>query len=103
MDFDFHSHRDSRKSTLEPVFTLGGGIVLWRSIKKSCIGDLTLEVKYVASSDASKETIWLCKFLSALKVITCMDKLITLYCDNTVAIANTKDSTHHKRSKHIHY
>ena len=30
-----------------------------------------------------------------------MDRVITLYCDNTAAIANTKDSRHHKRSKHI--
>ena len=30
-----------------------------------------------------------------------MDRLITLYCDNTEAIVNTKDSRHHKRSEHI--
>ena len=30
-----------------------------------------------------------------------MDRLIILYCDNTVVIANTKDSRHQKRSKHI--
>ena len=30
-----------------------------------------------------------------------MDRPITLYCDNTAVIANTKDSRHHKRSKHI--
>ena len=30
-----------------------------------------------------------------------MDWLITLYCDNTVTIANTNDSRHHKGSKHI--
>ena len=30
-----------------------------------------------------------------------MDRLITLYCHNMAAIINTKDSRHHKRSKHI--
>ena len=30
-----------------------------------------------------------------------MDRPITLYCHNTAAIANTKDSRHHKRSKYI--
>ena len=30
-----------------------------------------------------------------------MDKAITLYCDNSAAIANTKESRHHKRTKHI--
>ena len=30
-----------------------------------------------------------------------MDKLITLHCDHMIAITNTKDSRHHKRSNHI--
>ncbi|XP_033517529.2 secreted RxLR effector protein 161-like [Nicotiana tomentosiformis] len=30
---DFQSDRDSRKSTLGNVFTLGGGAISWRSIK----------------------------------------------------------------------
>lgn len=30
-----------------------------------------------------------------------MDRPIILYCDNTTAIVNTKNSRHHKRSKHI--
>ena len=55
----------------------------------------------MATSEASKEVVWLRKFLSGLEVILGMDKPITLYCDNTAAIANTKDSRHHKRSKHI--
>ena len=55
----------------------------------------------MAASEASKEVVWLQKFLSGLKVIPSMDRPITLYCDNTAAIADTKDSRHHKRSKHI--
>ena len=55
----------------------------------------------MAASEASKEVLWLRKFRSDLEVIPSMDRLITLYCDNTVAIANTKDLRHHKRSKHI--
>ena len=60
-----------------------------------------MEAEYVAASEASKEVAWLRKFLSGLEVIPGMDRPITLYCDNTMAIANTKDSWHHKRSKHI--
>lgn len=55
----------------------------------------------MAASEASKEVVWLRKFLMSLEVIPGMDKPITLYFDNTIAIANTKDSRHHKRSKHI--
>ena len=55
-----------------------------------------MEAKYVAYSEDSKEVVWLCKFLSGLEVILGMDRPITIYCDNTVAIANTKDSRHHR-------
>ena len=30
-----------------------------------------------------------------------MDKAMVLYCDNSAAVASTKDPKHHKRSKHI--
>ena len=29
------------------MFTLGGGEVIWRSIKQSCIADSTMEAEYV--------------------------------------------------------
>ena len=55
----------------------------------------------MAASEASKETVWLRKFLSTRVVIPGMGRAIILYYDNTEAIANNKDSRHHKRSKHI--
>ena len=100
-DSDFQSDQDSRKSTSGSVFTLGGGAVVWRSIKQSCIADSTMEAEYVAASEASKEAVWLRRFLGDLEVVPGMDKAIVLYCDNSAAVANTKDPRHHKRSKHI--
>ena len=35
-DSDFQSDRNSRKSSSGLVFTLGGGAIVWRSIKQSC-------------------------------------------------------------------
>ena len=49
-----------------------------------------MHAEYLAASEVFKEAVWLYKFLSALDVIPNIDKPITLYCDNTVAIANTK-------------
>ncbi|KAL5577959.1 hypothetical protein UlMin_019658 [Ulmus minor] len=85
-DSNFQSDKDSRKSTSGLVFTLGGGAIVWRSIKQSCITDSTMEAEYVAASEAFKEVVWLRKFLSGLEVIPGMDRPITLYCDNTTAI-----------------
>ena len=60
-----------------------------------------MEVEYVATVKASKEAIWLCKFFEDLDVISGDDKAITLYCDNSAAVANTKKSRHYKRTKQI--
>ena len=100
-DADFQSCLDSRKSTSGSIFTLGGSAIVWRSVKQTCTSDSTMEAEYVAASDASKEAVWLRKFLADLEVIPNMDRPMTLYCDNSAAIANTKESRHHKMSKHI--
>ena len=57
MDFDFQSDKDSRKSISGSVVTLGGGTIVWRSIKQSCIADSTMGAEYVAASEASKEVV----------------------------------------------
>ena len=41
IDFDFQSDLDSRKLTSGSVSTLGGGVVVWRSVKQSCLALLT--------------------------------------------------------------
>ena len=56
-DSNFQSDKDSRKSTSGLVFTLGGGAIVWRSIKQSCIADSTMEAEYVAASEASKDVV----------------------------------------------
>ena len=42
-DSNLQSYVDLRKSTSRYVFTLGGTVVSWRSIKQSCIGNSTME------------------------------------------------------------
>ena len=98
-DSDFQSDRDSRRSTSGSVFILNGGSVVWRSIKQSCIADSTMEAEYVAACEAAKEAVWLRKFLIDLKVVS--DAAQTLYCDNSGAVANSKELRSHKRSKYI--
>ena len=56
-DFDFMSNKDSRKSTSGSVFILGGGAVVWRSVKQSSIADSTMEVEYIAACEVAKEAV----------------------------------------------
>ncbi|TLX69380.1 Ty1/Copia family ribonuclease HI [Labilibacter sediminis] len=60
-----------------------------------------MEAEYVAASEAAKEAVWLRDFLLDLEVVPKLPKSITLYCDNTGAVANSKEPRAHKAAKHI--
>ena len=89
------------KSTSGSVFTLNGGAIFWRSVKQSSIADSTMEAEYIAASEAAKEAVWLKNFLAELEVVPKMNEPMQLHCDNTGAIANSKEPRSHKRGKHI--
>ena len=83
------------------MFTLGGGAISSRSVKQSCIVDSTMEDEYVATCEAAKEAVWLKKFLSNLGVMRMKQVPITLFCNNSGAIAQSKDLRNHKKGKNI--
>ncbi|XP_037497048.1 secreted RxLR effector protein 161-like [Jatropha curcas] len=78
-DSDFQTDKDSRKSTSGNAFVLGGGAISWRSIKQTCVADSTMEVEYVAASEAAKEAVWLRNFLMDLGVVSSVQLPITYY------------------------
>ena len=60
-----------------------------------------MEAEYIAASEAAKEAVWLRNFLLDLEVVPSAQSAITLYCDNSGAVANAKEPRSHKRGKHI--
>ncbi|KAH9685593.1 hypothetical protein KPL70_014018 [Citrus sinensis] len=77
-----------KKSTSGYVFTLGSGAVSWMSVKQSYITDSITKAEYVATSEAAKEAIWLCKFLLrdlASVVVTDRDLTGVVVADPTEA------------------
>jgi hypothetical protein len=88
-----------RKSTSRYCFSLGSIMISWSSNKKGSISQSIAEAEYIAANDASKESIWLRKFISGLfgdKIETTM-----VHCDNESCIKLTENSVFHYRSKHI--
>ena len=83
------------------MFTLGGGAISWRSVKQSCIADSTVGAEYVIACKATKEAVWLKKFLSDFGVVRMEQVPITLFGDNSGAVAQSKDPRNHKKRKHI--
>ena len=72
-------------------------------MKQSSIADSTMEAEYIAASEAAKEAIWLKNFLMDLEVVPFERSAITLYCDNSGAVANSKEPRSHKRENFISY
>jgi len=66
VDADMVSDRDNRRSTTWYVFTVGGRTDIWVSRLQSFVALSTTEVEYVAATEASKEMIWLQRFLDEL-------------------------------------
>ena len=57
---------------------------------QSSIADFTMEAEYIAASEAAKEGMWLKNFLMDLEVMPSAQSAITLFCDNSRAVANSK-------------
>ena len=55
-----------RKSTTSYCFNLGSAMISWCSRKQGSIAQSTVEVEYIAASDATREAVWLRKLISGL-------------------------------------
>ncbi|XP_043286933.1 secreted RxLR effector protein 161-like [Venturia canescens] len=98
-DADFAGDVDTRRSTTGYITLMAGGPVIWSSHRQKCISRSTTEAEYVAASDASQEVTWLRILLQEL----CVDlkNPTPLHMDNQSAIRLTKNTEHHKKTKHI--
>lgn len=90
--------KDNWRSTTGYVFTLGGTIVSWVSKIQSVVALSTTKAEYVAATEASKEMIWLQRFMDELGKKHDMG---SLYSDSQSAIHLAKYSTFHSMTKHI--
>ncbi|GKA37250.1 putative retrotransposon protein [Tanacetum coccineum] len=61
---------DDCKSQTGYVFILNGGVVDWKSAKKSIFATSSVEAEYIAAFVASKESIWVRKFISGTVLLS---------------------------------
>jgi len=100
VDVDMVGDRDNRRSTTRYVFTVGGKTISWVSKIQSLVALSTTEVEYVFAIEASKEMIWLQRFLDELGK---KQELGRLYSDSQSAIHLAKNSAFHSKTKHIQF
>ena len=97
-DSDYAGCIDTRRSTSGYTFMLGCGSISWSSKRQAIVTTSSCEAEYVASCNAAKEAMWLCRLLESLGQKQIMPKI---HSDNTGSITLTKDPAFHARSKHI--
>nr|GEV37485.1 hypothetical protein [Tanacetum cinerariifolium] len=100
-DVGYLTYADDLKSQTRYVFILNGGAVDWKSAKQSIFASSSAEDEYIDTFDASKEAVWVRKFISALGVVLIIEEPISMYCDNTGAIAIANESEIMKGARHF--
>eukprot|EP00253_Pinus_taeda_P003454 PITA_03454 len=91
--------KDDRKSTSGYVFHMGSVAISWASKKQRIVVLSTTEAEYVAATATACQTIWMRKMLRSLGQE--QEKGTVIFCDNSSAIALSKNFVFHKRTKHI--
>ncbi len=99
-DADWADDLEDRRSTTRFVFMMGGGTISWSSKRQPTIVLSTTEVEYMASMQATKEAIWIAKFMKELGYMK-KKKAMVIRCDNQGAISLTKNPRQYARTKHI--
>eukprot|EP00253_Pinus_taeda_P004637 PITA_04637 len=96
---DWASNVDVRKSTSGYVFNLGSRAIAWASKKLPIVSLSTTEPEYVAAITVTCHAVWMRRMLRDLHHD--QEEATTIFCDNTLAIALSKNFVFHKRTKHI--
>ncbi|GJW31918.1 retrotransposon protein, putative, ty1-copia subclass [Tanacetum coccineum] len=92
---------DDLKSQTGYVFILNGGVIDWKSTKQSIFATSFAEAEYIATYDASKEAVWVRKFIYGLGVVPIIKEPINMYCANTGAITIANESGITKCARHF--
>nr|GEV96158.1 putative retrotransposon protein [Tanacetum cinerariifolium] len=100
-DAGYLTDADNLKSQTGYLFIVNGGVVDWKSTKQSIFATSSTDVEYIAAFDASKEALWIRKFISGLGIVPTIEEPISMYCDNTGAIAIAKDDGFTKGARHF--
>ncbi|GKF57051.1 hypothetical protein Tco_0170588, partial [Tanacetum coccineum] len=77
-------------------------VLLTRRVRSKAFLQLHLQkLSILLSYDASKEAVWVRKFISGLGVVTIIEEPINMYCDNTGVITIANESGITKGVRHF--
>ncbi|XP_062118964.1 secreted RxLR effector protein 161-like [Humulus lupulus] len=95
VDADYATSKDTRRSTTSHVFTTNGDCICWKSQVQSVVSLSTTEAKFMATTEAFKEAIWLQGILKELKLLK---GKATVYLDSQSSIHLCKNPVSHEKT-----
>eukprot|EP00253_Pinus_taeda_P031676 PITA_31676 len=96
---DWSGSVDDWKSTSGYAFHMGSGAISWVSKKQPIVALSTAEAEHVAATAAACQAVWMRRMLRSLGQEQAKGTVI--FCNNSSAIALSKNYVFHKRIKHI--
>ena len=91
--------QEHRHVILGHAFLIDRGAISWSLRKQELVTLSTTEAEYIAVTHTAKEIIWLHRLIG--EMFRPLKSPTILYSNNQSAIALTKDSNYHVRTKHI--
>ncbi|GJY76736.1 hypothetical protein Tco_0481852 [Tanacetum coccineum] len=89
-DAGYLTDADNLKSQTGYVFVLNGGAVDWKSTKQSIFATSSTDAEYIAAFDASKEAVWIRKFISGLGIVPTIEEPIIHYLRETIKMGDVR-------------
>jgi hypothetical protein len=98
--------QSNTKSVGGYIFTNNGTPILWQARNQPIVALSTLEAKYIACSDATREALWLRRLHTDIKSLTITKNVsesipIPIKCDNQGALKLIKSGVVKAKTKHI--
>nr|GEY27767.1 hypothetical protein [Tanacetum cinerariifolium] len=98
----FQTDKDDTKSQTGYVFILNGGVMDWKSAKKSTTAMPFTKAQYIVIAEASVEAVWMRKFIDGLGGVMPSNKRpMEMLCKNEFAIAIANDPGILKGARHF--
>ncbi|GKA96805.1 retrotransposon protein, putative, ty1-copia subclass, partial [Tanacetum coccineum] len=85
------------------VFILNGSAVDWKSTKQSIFATSSTDVEYIVAFDASKEAVWIRKFIYGLGVVPTIEEPINMYCVTSENFRNFKGDIRLSEGAHLQH